>query len=94
MPPPGAVPAPTRRNHVFGGKGTSVSVALVSRYVAIAKAQPELANVSANKVSRIVRSFIAAGLHERDLVSYVVGYADPTGEAAVRNVMREQRRSA
>jgi hypothetical protein len=89
--PPGTQPAPTRRNHVFGGKDTAVSAALFSRYVTIAKAQPELADVSANKVSRIVRSFIAAGLHERDLVSYVVGYADPTGETAVRNVMRERR---
>jgi hypothetical protein len=90
--PPGLAPAPARRNHVFGSKDTAVSAALVSRYVAIAKAQPDLADVSANKVSRIVRSFIAAGLHERDLVSYVVGYADPTGETAVRNVMRERRR--
>lgn len=89
--PPGLAPASTRRNDVFGGKDTTVSAALVSRYVAIAKQDPALAEVSANKVSRIVRQFISAGLHERDLVTYVVGYADPTGETAVRNVMRSGR---
>jgi hypothetical protein len=47
MPPPGATPAPARRNHVFGGKDTAVSAALVTRYVAIAKSQPELADPSA-----------------------------------------------
>ena len=30
MPPPGLAPAPTRRNHVNGGKATSVSAALIS----------------------------------------------------------------
>lgn len=28
MPPPGLAPAPTRRNHVSGGKDTAVSAAL------------------------------------------------------------------
>jgi hypothetical protein len=90
--PPGAAPAPTRRNHVDGGKQTAISAALVSRYVTICKADPALAEFSANKVSRVVRRFIAAGLHERDLGGYVVGYADPTGETAVRNVLKAANR--
>ena len=88
--PPGLAPAPTRRNHVSGGKDTAVSAALVSHYVAVAKADPALWDVSANKVSRAVRAFIASGQQERDLVGYVVGYSDPTGETAVRNVMRDR----
>lgn len=89
--PPGLAPAPTRRNHVNGSKDTAVSAALISRYVTIAKADPALANVPASKIGRLVREFIATGLHERDLVGYVVGYSDPTGETAVHNVMRERR---
>jgi hypothetical protein len=89
--PPGVTPASTRRNDVGGGKDTAVSAALVSRYVSLAKADPALRDVSANKVSRLVRDFLASGLQERELIRYVVGYADPTGETAVRNVMRRAR---
>jgi len=64
---------------------------LVAQMVSLARQQPELQDASANKVSRLVRAFIAAGLHERDLVPWVIVYADPTGETAVRNVMRERR---
>lgn len=85
--PPGTGPASSRRNHVNGCRDTAVGAALISRYVSIAKADPALAEVPASKVGRLVRQFIAAGLHERDLITYVVGYADPTGDAAVRNVM-------
>jgi hypothetical protein len=88
--PPGVTPgAGARRNHV-GGNGTAVSAALVSRYVTLARSQPELADLSANKISRVVRAFLATGLQEREFLQYVVGYSDPTGETAVRNVMRER----
>ncbi len=90
MPPPGLAPAPTRRNHVNGSKDTAVSAALISHYVGIAKAQPELADMPASKVGRVVRRFIATGLHERDLIHYVTTYADPTARQAIRNVMRER----
>jgi len=33
--------------------------------------------------------FIATGQHERDKVSWIIDYADPTGETAVRSVMPE-----
>lgn len=88
MPPPGLAPAPTRRNHVSGGKVTSVDAALISGYVTIAKSDPALRDMPANRISRLVRAFIASGKHERDLVSWVIGYADPTGETAVNRVMR------
>lgn len=87
-PPGGQTAARTRRNHVNGGTDTSVSAALISCYVALAKAQPAMADVPASTVGRIVRRFIAASLHERDLTAWVIAYNDPTGEQAVRNVMR------
>lgn len=90
MAPPGLAPAPARRNHVNGSHATTVGTALISRYVAIAKADPALSDVPASKLGRLVRRFVATGRPERDLVSYVVGYADPTGEAAARNVDRSR----
>ena len=91
MAPPGTeAPHGPRWNHV-GEKSGSVGHALVAQMVALARQQPELHDASANKISRLVRNFIAAGLHERDLVAWVTGYADPTGTEAVRNVMRERR---
>ncbi len=91
--PPGTAPAPSRRHHVNGTKDTAVSAALISRYVAVAKAEPTLADVPASKLGRTVRAFIAAGLHERELLDYVVSYSDPTAETAIRNVMRTRGRS-
>ena len=92
MPPPGHTPTPTRCESASGSQATSVSAALVRRYVHLAMQQPECAGLSVHRINKIVRRFIAAGLAERDFVSYVVGYADPTGETAVRNVMRGARR--
>jgi hypothetical protein len=69
---------------------TAVGTALVRRYVHVAMSDPACADLSVHRVNKAVRKFIAAGLHNKDLVSYVVGYADPTGEAAVRNVTRER----
>jgi hypothetical protein len=89
--PPGHTPAPTRCESAFGGQATSVGAALIRRYVHLAMSDPSSAGLSVHRVNKAVRRFIAAGLHERDLVSYVVGYADPTGETAVRNVMSERR---
>lgn len=91
MSPPVGAGAGARRNRV-GEKETAVSAALVTRYVNLARSQPELAELSANKISRVVRQFLAEGLHEREFLRYVVGYADPTGETAVRNVMARRRR--
>jgi hypothetical protein len=88
--PPGTGPAPTRCESAFGGQTTSLGAALVRRYVHLAMSDPACADLSVHRVNKAVRRFINAGLHEKDLVRYVVGYADPTGETAVRNVMRER----
>ena len=86
--PPGTRPAPTRCESASGSQTQTVGAALVRRYVNVAMIDPAAAHLSVHRVNKIVRRFIADGRAERDLVSYVVGYADPTGETAVRNVMR------
>jgi hypothetical protein len=90
MPPPGLAPAPTRWNHSQRGSRAGQPCLDVETLVRAATSSPEVAGLGLGhrKIVRVVRSFIASGLHERDLVAYVVGYADPTGETAVRNVMR------
>lgn len=91
--PPGlAVSGAGARRNDVGGKGGAVSHALVAQLVAVARRDMAVIDLhlSANKLSRVVRAYLASG-QERDLVSYVVGYADPTGEQAVRNVMRAGR---
>jgi hypothetical protein len=42
----------------------------------------------------LVAELVTVARRERDLVSWVIAYADPTGETAVRNVMRELSRSS
>lgn len=94
-----APPGVQVRQQVLAGSTNSEGDASVRRAPAVdalvraVHASPELRalGLSPSKVSRTVRAFIVAGLRERDFVSYVVGYADPTGEAAVRNVMRAAR---
>jgi hypothetical protein len=74
--PPGATrPASAHRNHV-------------GEMVNTIRCCPEFEGTSLNRISRLVRAFVDAGHHERDLVSWVIAYADPTGETAVRNLMK------
>lgn len=93
--PPGERPASTRWNHSQRGSSDQ-SCAGVEALVRAAQSHPDVARLGLGhrKIVRVVRQFVAAGLAERDLVSYVVGYADPTGETAVRNVMRQQWRAS
>jgi len=82
--PPGAHPAASpRRNHV-SERNPSVGHAVIAQMTAVLRAQPELQHVSANRLSRMVRARIAPQDRERPAISY----ADPTGEDAVRNVVR------
>ncbi len=90
MPPPGLAPAPTRCESASGKPRTSGDAALTRRYVHIALSDPACAGISVHRVSKIVRRFIAAGRHERDLVEWVTSYADPTARQAIRNVDRER----
>jgi len=88
--PPGIEALHGARWNNVGGKGESVSHALVAELVNLARREMAVTdlNLSANKLSRIVREYVATDQRERDLVSWVIAYADPTGETAVRNVMR------
>lgn len=77
--PPGAGPvARARRNHV-GEKSGAAGQALVTELVSRDRRDPALADL------------IAADQHERDIAGRVIAYADPTGETAVRNVLRATR---
>lgn len=51
---------------------------------------PSLADLSTNAISRAVRAYCARDAQERDLVSWVIAYADPTGETAVRHVLAQR----
>lgn len=87
--------AGARWNHV-GEKTGPVSHALVAELVKVARTEMAVLDLglSANKLSRIVRDYLATDQQERDLVSWVIAYADPTGETAVHNVLRQQRRAS
>lgn len=90
MPPPGlAATASARRNHVSEA-GTSVSHALIQRLVNEMRQHPSLVDLSTNAINRAVRAYCARGTYERDLISWVIAYADPTGETAVRNVLKKR----
>ena len=47
--------------------------------------------ISQNRIQRVVRRFIAERRPDIDFRHYFLGYADPTGETAVRNVTRASR---
>lgn len=51
---------------------------------------PELAHLGTRAVQRAVRRFLLTERREVDLIPYVIAYADPTGNTAVANVMRQQ----
>lgn len=48
--------------------------------------------ISQNRLSRLVRRFVTERRPDSDLRAMVIAYADPTGETAVANVMRERSR--
>ena len=77
-----------RRKHV-SEKG-EISHALMAELVSFARREMAILDLqlSANKLSRIVREYLATDQRERDLLSWVIAYADPTGEQAVRNVLK------
>lgn len=45
-------------------------------------------SVSHHRMSRIIRRFVREGRIDIDFRTWFIAYADPTGETAVRNVMR------
>lgn len=45
-------------------------------------------SVSHHRMSRIIRRFVREGRSDIDFRTWFIAYADPTGETAVRNVLR------
>lgn len=45
-------------------------------------------HVSTAKLSRLIRHYLRTGCADVPFPAWLLTYADPTGEAAVRNVMR------
>ena len=48
-------------------------------------------DLSQNRLVRIIRRYINDGRADIDFRTWFIAYADPTGEKAVRNVMRSVR---
>src|SRR5687768_3060640 len=48
-------------------------------------------NVCGSRLKRLVRRYTASGRADLDFRTWFTQYADPTGEAAVRNVVRGRR---
>lgn len=46
--------------------------------------------ISGSRIRRIVRRYVREGRFDIDFRTWFISYADPTGETAVRNVMRER----
>lgn len=92
MPPPGApAPAQTRWNHSQQDAGAGhacpddVEGALRGAY----RACDDLGlHFGHRKMVRLVRAYLANRTAEQTFGQWVIAYADPTGETAVRNVMR------
>lgn len=63
------------------------ALSLVARRVA----DEHALEISQNRIQRLARRFIAERRADIDFRSWVIAYADPTGETAVRNVMRASR---
>ena len=45
-------------------------------------------DISGSHLKKIVRAYVSGGQRDLDLRTWFIAYADPTGEAAVRNVMK------
>jgi hypothetical protein len=91
--PPGASPVASAHRFQCGSESGTVVVSSFGALMNAALAAPELAHLGIRSLTRAVKAFVKAGLFERDLVAWVLGYADPTGETAVRNVMRQAARA-
>lgn len=47
-------------------------------------------NLCGSRIKKLVRRYIDEGRTDVDLRRWLLAYADPTGETAVRNVMRDR----
>ena len=46
--------------------------------------------ISGSRIRKLVRRFVETGRSDVDFRTWFIAYADPTGETAVRNVLRER----
>lgn len=88
--PPGLSPAASARLIERGGSPEAVHPARrVSTLMAQARTYRQLDHLSNKRLSVLVNAYVSREI-DGDFVLYVLGYADPTGETAVRNVVRER----
>lgn len=92
--PPGPSPTPTALEPRQGDCQESAEPALLSVSILTREgrkvAESMDLQISQNRLQRIVRRFVADGRSDIDFRTWFIAYADPTGETAVRNVMRSQ----
>lgn len=76
-----------------GGRNQRESSAHLSPQILIREAHKVLADfdfyMSPARVSRMVHRFVSEGRGDIDFRTWFISYADPTGETAVRNVMKQ-----
>lgn len=80
---------PSRQGH--GEEGRSTSVRVVTRYIREALISAGEPVPSGAVLRRMVRAFLRTGRPVDEAEAWVLTYADPTGEAAVRHVMNPSR---
>lgn len=91
--PPGAIRLASAPLNEQGGSHTAMTPAQrVSALIKEARRYRQLDRISNTRLSRLVNAYVSQEI-ELDLVGYIVGYADPTGETAAYNVDRERRAS-
>lgn len=66
-----------------------LSPRVLSREAAKLVAELDL-RLSPRRIRQLVTRFVDEGRSDIDLRAFLLSYADPTGETAVRHVMREQ----
>lgn len=87
--PPGLEPAPTAWNDSQADRPETVEAAIRAAHDFIAAAG---LNLRPRKVTRLVRAYLATRAAQQSFGAWLIAYADPTGETAVRNVLRERGR--
>lgn len=91
MPPPGVAPDASASLYERGRGPEAIAPARrVSSLLAQARTYRQLDRIGNRRLAGLVNAYVSQEI-ERDLVSWVIAYADPTGETAVRNVIRERR---
>lgn len=92
-PPPSSTPTPLVP--LAEGSRTGFRPAHLSVEVLLREAHKVLTdlgvNMSTRRVHRAIQSFVRDGRSVDEFYTWFLVYADPTGEAAIRNVMRENR---